>query len=92
MFTACKLEEIYPPELNDFVFICDNLYTKEQILQMEGDLVSIINFDLTYTSPLRFLQRYSYLSESTESHIDCAQYLLELSLMEYTMLEYSSSQ
>jgi len=29
MFIASKYEEIYPPELNDFVFICDNLYTKE---------------------------------------------------------------
>lgn len=29
MFLACKIEEIYPPELADFVFICDNLYTKE---------------------------------------------------------------
>jgi len=36
MFIASKYEEIYPPELNDFVFICDNLYTKEQILDMES--------------------------------------------------------
>ena len=28
MFVACKYEEIYPPELADFVFICDNLYSK----------------------------------------------------------------
>ena len=36
MFIASKYEEIYPPELNDFVFNCDNLYTKEQILDMES--------------------------------------------------------
>ncbi|EAR96952.2 amine-terminal domain cyclin (macronuclear) [Tetrahymena thermophila SB210] len=91
MFIACKFEEIYPPEINDFVFICDSLYTKEQILQMEGELITAINFDLTYTSPLRFLNRYSYLNESTEVQYYCAQYLLELSLIEYKMTEYSSS-
>ncbi|KAL4497638.1 hypothetical protein ABPG73_020735 [Tetrahymena malaccensis] len=91
MFIACKFEEIYPPEINDFVFICDSLYTKEQILQMEGELITAINFDLTYTSPLRFLNRYSYLNESTEVQYHCAQYLLELSLIEYKMTEYSSS-
>lgn len=32
---ASKYEEIYPPELKDFVFITDKAYTKEDVLQME---------------------------------------------------------
>jgi cyclin B len=32
LFIACKYEEIYAPDLKDFVYICDNAYTKEEIL------------------------------------------------------------
>ena len=32
MFTACKYEEIYAPELKDFVYVCDHAYSKEDIL------------------------------------------------------------
>ena len=32
MLIASKYEEIYAPEVRDFVFITDNAYTKEEIL------------------------------------------------------------
>lgn len=32
LLIACKYEEIYPPELKDFVFITDRAYTKEDVL------------------------------------------------------------
>jgi len=32
LFIASKFEEIYAPELKDFVHVCDNAYTKEEIL------------------------------------------------------------
>lgn len=32
LFIASKYEEIYAPELKDFVYVCDNAYTKEEIL------------------------------------------------------------
>jgi cyclin B len=35
MLIASKYEEIYAPEVRDFVYITDNAYTKEEILQME---------------------------------------------------------
>lgn len=35
MLIACKYEEIYPPIVKDFVYITDNAYTKEEILDME---------------------------------------------------------
>ena len=39
MFIACKYEEIYPPELKDFVFVCDKAYSKEEILDMESRIL-----------------------------------------------------
>jgi cyclin B len=66
MFIACKFEEIYAPELKDFVYVCDNAYTKEQILECEGSIIRTVDFNLTHTSSLRFLERYSALSGADE--------------------------
>jgi len=35
MHIACKYEEIYPPEANDFVYITDNAYSKKELLDSE---------------------------------------------------------
>jgi cyclin B len=39
MFIACKYEEIYAPELVDFVYVCDKAYSKEEIL---GNITYVI--------------------------------------------------
>ena len=35
MHIACKYEEIYPPEANDFVYITDYAYTKNELFETE---------------------------------------------------------
>ena len=58
MFIASKYEEIYAPECRDFVYISDKAYTREQILQMEGLMLSKLNFQLTTPNALVFLRRF----------------------------------
>jgi cyclin B len=58
MLIACKYEEIYPPELKDFVYITDRAYTKEDVLQMEFLILSALCFEITFPTPYRFLERY----------------------------------
>lgn len=41
MFLASKYEELYPPEVNEFVYITDNTYSKEQILHMEKHIFKV---------------------------------------------------
>jgi hypothetical protein len=59
MFIASKYEEIYAPEVNDFVYITDKAYTKQEILDMEYLMLVSLNFNITYPSSLRFLERYT---------------------------------
>uniref|UniRef100_A0A803YJV4 Cyclin-like domain-containing protein n=1 Tax=Meleagris gallopavo TaxID=9103 RepID=A0A803YJV4_MELGA len=44
---AAKYEEIYPPEVDEFVYITDDTYTKRQLLRMEHLLLKVLAFDLT---------------------------------------------
>lgn len=46
MLIATKYEEIYPPLLKDFVFITDNSYESQQILDMEKRILTELDFDL----------------------------------------------
>lgn len=91
MLIACKYEEIYAPEIKDFVYVTDKAYTKEDILFMEGTILSVLDFNLTFTSSFRFMERYAHLSEFDEKMVMMARYLLEISLVEYKMLKYSPS-
>lgn len=91
MLIACKYEEIYAPEIKDFVYVTDKAYTKEDILFMEGTILSVLDFNLTFTSSFRFMERYAHLSEFDEKMVMMARYLLEISLVECKMLKYSPS-
>jgi hypothetical protein len=93
LFIASKYEEIYPPELKDFVYITDKAYSKADILQMEKEILVELNFDITYPSTLRFLEVYLQLlnfSFDLETLYLC-HYLLELFLIEYKMIKYPPS-
>lgn len=46
MLIACKYEEIYPPIVKDFVYITDNAYSKEEILDMERQVLTALDFNI----------------------------------------------
>ena len=41
MYVASKFEEIYPPDLAEFVFITDDTYSKGQVIRMEALLLKV---------------------------------------------------
>ena len=43
LMLASKYEEIYPPEVRDYVYICDNAYTRDEILKMEQVLPTLFS-------------------------------------------------
>lgn len=92
MLISAKYEEIYPPEVKDFVYVTDKAYSKEEILEMEGRILSTLQFQLTITSSLRFLERYSKLVHLDQKSFHFCRYLLELALVEYKILKYLPSQ
>ena len=59
LMIACKHEEIDVPKIDDFIYITDNAYVRDEVYNMENDVLSTLNFSLLYPSPIKF---YEYLS------------------------------
>jgi len=91
MLIASKYEEIYAPECNDFVYISDGAYTKQQILKMEQLVLNALNFNLTHPSPLHFLRRYSKAAMSDYTLHTLCKYIIELMLIDVKMLKFPTS-
>ena len=47
---ASKFEDIYPPDTKELCYLCENAYSKEEILNVEADILSTFGFELIFTS------------------------------------------
>ena len=46
LLISTKYEEIYPPNVKDFIYLTDNTYTRAQILAMEQDILFHLQFEI----------------------------------------------
>lgn len=91
MLIAAKFEEIYPPEVRDFVYITDNAYTKDDILMMEVSMLTVLKFNICCPTAAHFLERYQRLNKCEEDHYHLMQYVVELCLPDIKMIRYTPS-
>ena len=91
LLIASKYEEIYAPEVKDFVIVTDQAYKREEIIEMEGKILCMLMFNITVPSSLRFLERYSRIAELDEKSFLFCRYILEICLVEYKMIKFSPS-
>merc|ERR1719345_433483 len=91
MFIATKFEEISPPELHDWVYITDNAYTKDDVLLMECNMLSTLSFQIVVPTAAHFFEPLAVANGCDARHRSCAQYLIELGLLDIRMLQYKPS-
>lgn len=91
MFIASKYEEMYAPEIGDFVYITDRAYTESQIREMEMRILDTLGFDLGRPLPLHFLRRNSKAGNVDALTHTMAKYIMELTLVEYKMAHWKPS-
>ena len=59
MLLASKIEEIYTPEIRDFVYITDNAYSPAQIKACEAKMAASLQYNFGDPLCIHFLRRNS---------------------------------
>ncbi|XP_062231739.1 cyclin-B1-5-like [Phragmites australis] len=86
MLIACKYEEIWAPEVSEFLHICENTYTRQHILDMEKAILNKMEWNLTVPTPYVFLVRFVKAAGSGDKKLEnMVFFFAELALMEYRM-------
>lgn len=45
--------------MDDFLYICDDAYKREELIAMETSILRTLNFDINIPIPYRFLRRFA---------------------------------
>eukprot|EP01089_Gocevia_fonbrunei_P002599 TRINITY_DN12532_c0_g1_i2.p1 TRINITY_DN12532_c0_g1~~TRINITY_DN12532_c0_g1_i2.p1 ORF type:complete len:424 (-),score=76.56 TRINITY_DN12532_c0_g1_i2:199-1470(-) len=90
-YLAAKYEEIKAPNLADLAATAENIYTKQQILDMEIQVLDVLEFRLGIPTAKTFVKRYLLAASPDYQLAFLAAYLTELTLVEYTFVKYLPS-
>lgn len=91
LMIACKHEEIDLPKVKDFIYITDNAYTREEVFQMEYDILFKLNFEFLSPSPIKFFELISTGFNFNNTHHMMGKYLMESFLIDIKNIKYKAS-
>lgn len=96
MLIASKYEEIYAPQVDEFCYITDNTYRREEVIEMERTVLKELHFELSYPTIKSFLRRFVRAAQadlprpSIELEL-LGNYFAELTLVDYNSLRFLPS-
>ncbi|KAL5486181.1 CLB4 [Sanghuangporus weigelae] len=92
MFIAAKYEEILAPSVEEFVFMTEGGYSKEEILKGERIVMQTLDFKISsYCSPYSWVRRISKADEYDIQTRTLCKYIVEVTLLDYRFLRVKPS-
>jgi len=91
LLISCKHEEIDLPKINDFTYITNNAYEKNQVVDMENDVLKYLKFNLLFPSPIKFFEYLSLNFNFDEKMHMMGKYLMESFLLDIKYIKYKAS-
>jgi hypothetical protein len=85
LLIACKIEEIFYPELRDLEYICDKAYSKEEIIVFETEILKAIDYKIVPATCKRFFEIIAMKLKLSGFELHFCNMILELSLVEYQL-------
>ncbi|CAB1345574.1 unnamed protein product, partial [Coregonus sp. 'balchen'] len=79
-------QERCPPCVDDFLYVCDDAYKREELIAMETNILQALGFDINIPVPYRFLRRYAKCVSASMDTLTLARYVCELSLQEMDLV------
>jgi cyclin B len=91
LMIACKHEEIDLPKVDDFIYITDNAYTRDEVFAMENKVLNRLNFSLLYPSPIKFFELLANGFNFNNKQLMMGKYLMESFLIDLKNIKYKGS-
>jgi len=91
LMIAAKYEEIYPPPIGDFVYITDNAYSKSELILKELEILTVLDFNVTFPISYTFLERFLEKLNEDSFTKQYAHFLLDCSLLSMQTLDFKPS-
>jgi len=91
MLVAAKYWEIYPPTIDDFVYISDHTYDRAQVLSMERSVLQALRFQLTVPTAWEFGRRLHSLCRMSDVEGHLMEYVMEAFMQEKDILDWTPS-
>lgn len=94
LFVASKYEEIYPPDLKDFIHVAENKFSRREVLTHELQVLAALGYGISWHSPLRFLERFYAICslEGNKTVFFLAQFIMEICHLDPLLVTYLPSQ
>ncbi|KLO17149.1 hypothetical protein SCHPADRAFT_821952 [Schizopora paradoxa] len=92
LFIASKYEEILAPAVDEFVFVTDNGYSREEILKGEKIMLATLDFQISgYCSPYSWMRKISKADDYDIQTRTLCKYLVEVTLLDHRFLRVKPS-
>ncbi|KAK7033083.1 cyclin N-terminal domain-containing protein [Favolaschia claudopus] len=92
MFIAAKYEEILAPSVEEFVYMAENGYSKEEILKGERIMLQTLEFRIShYCSPYSWMRKISKADDYDIQTRTLSKFLTEVTLLDYKFLRAKPS-
>ncbi|CAK73351.1 unnamed protein product (macronuclear) [Paramecium tetraurelia] len=88
LFIASKYQEVYGvPKSGQLSKLCDEIYSKEDILKAEGQILQNINFNLSFISPLRIFEHVVEVDDQISWHHLVMDLLMEIPFKQWPLFQ-----
>ena len=74
--------------MQETIQLAQNKFTKEQVIEMESDILDKINFEILTPTMCEYFKLYAFFLNFNEAKINHGLYLLNIVLVDFHMLEY----
>jgi len=91
MLIASKFEEIYAPTIQEFMYLCNDAFTVEELLRTERTILLTLGFRLGVPCALTFLRRISKAEQYDIPSRTVAKYLIEAATLDEKFISYPPS-
>jgi hypothetical protein len=87
---ASKHNEIDYVNMQETLQLAQNKFTKEQVIEMESEILSKLDFELLSPTMCEYFTLYASYLNLSEEKINHGFYVLDIVLVDFHMLEYSN--